>query len=86
MFVLCTSKIDVYIKELDMYKEIIMYIKRIGTYTVREAHDRLRNLRKNEFGFIVQIRSIMEKDVSLLKSFEKILKVFLKDEIYSQEV
>ena len=27
--------------------------KRIGTYTVREAHDRLRNSRENEFGFIV---------------------------------
>src|ERR1051325_6183081 len=69
-----------------MYKEIIMYIKRIGTYTVREAHDRLRNSRKNEFGFIFKSGRSWKKSVSLLKSFEKILKVFLKDEIYLQEV
>ena len=47
-------KIVVYMKDFDMYKEKIMYIKEFfGTYTVREAHDRLRNLRKNGFGFIV---------------------------------
>src|ERR1044072_1352910 len=33
---------------LFMYKEKFMYIKRIGTYTVREAHDRSRNSRENE--------------------------------------
>ena len=61
------KEIIMYIKEFDMYKEKIMYIKEFGTYTVREAHDRLRNSRKNEFGFIVQIGSIMEKDVSFVE-------------------
>ena len=78
IFVLYTSKIDMYIKELDMYKEIIMYIKEFGTYTVREAHDRLRNSRKNEFGFIFKSGRSWKKSVSLLKCFEKILKVFWK--------
>ena len=40
MFWICTRKIE--------------YVhKRIGTYTVREAHDRLRKTRENEFSFIV---------------------------------
>ena len=75
---------NMYIKELDMYKEINMYIKRIGTYTVREAHDRLRNSRKKRFGFLSSNRVDHGKRcVSLLKCFEKVLKMFLKDEIYS---
>src|ERR1051325_9317546 len=58
-------KIGIYIKELNMYKEICMYIKRIRTYTVREAHDRLRNSRKTRVRFHLQIGSIMEKRVKV---------------------
>ena len=70
--VLCTSK-NWYVHKTIGYVHGNNYVhkKNFGTYTVREAHDRLRNSRKNEFGFIVQIGSIMEKDVSLMKSFEK---------------
>ena len=52
--VLCTGKnLYVYEKILICTRKICMYIKNVGTYTVREAHDRLRNSRENEFGFIV---------------------------------
>ena len=64
-----------------------MYIKGFGTYTVREAHDRLRYSRKKRVQFYRLIGSIMEKDVSLMKSFEECyLKVFLKCEVYLQKV
>ena len=71
IFVLYTSKIDMYIKELDMYKEIIMYIKEFGTYTVREAHDRLRNSRRNEFGFIFKSDRSWKKECKFVEKFWK---------------
>ena len=37
--------------------------RRVGTYTVREAHDQLRNSRKKLVQFYLQIESIMEKGV-----------------------
>ena len=49
----------------------IKYVhKRIGTYTVREAHDRLRNSRENEFGFI---GSIMVKRCKFDEKFWKMI-------------
>ena len=77
--VLCTSKIDMYIKRIGYVQGNNYVHKRIGTYTVREAHDRLRNSEEKQVRFYLQIGSIMEKRcVSLLKSFEKILKMFWK--------
>src|ERR1051325_2787423 len=70
--VLCTGKnLYVYEKNLICTRKICMYIKNVGTYTVREAHDRLRNSRENEFSFIVKSDRSWKKDVSLMKSFEK---------------
>ena len=55
IFVLYTSKIDMYIKELDMYKEIIMYIKEFwdlhrkgGPWSVKKFEEkRIRFYRSN---------------------------------------
>ena len=53
-----------------------MYIKRIGTYTVREAHDRLRNSRKKtgsvlSSNWVDHGKGCVSLLKSLLKSFWK---------------
>ena len=55
----------------DVQGNMYVHKKNFGTYTVREAHDRLRNSRENEFGFIVKSDRSWKNDVSLMKSFEK---------------
>src|ERR1051325_9183527 len=73
--VLCTRKINMYMKEFEYVQEnMYVHKKNFGSYTVREAHDRLRNFEEKRVRFYLQIGWIMEKrSVSLLKSFEKIL-------------
>src|ERR1044072_4703131 len=50
--VLCTGK-SWYVHEKNWIytKKICMYIKNVGTYTVREAHDQLRNSEKKRIRF-----------------------------------
>ena len=57
------KEMNMYIGGLFMYKDFEYVHKRIGTYTVREAHDQLRNSRKTLIRFYLQVESIMEKGV-----------------------
>ena len=74
-------------KRVNMYKEINMYIGRVRTYNVREAHDKFeRNSRKNLVRFIFKSIDHGKKVCKFIEMFLNGLKIILKSDGYSQEV